>query len=188
MVSLPQHAYPDRMNAVPIDVELDAYARAVREVVALLQADDRRLSTVAPQISGWSALHHAAHMTLANELILRNLASLSKGTGLLVVFEAAQKPEALAHLASGRLPRGRAQSPRMVLPPSDIDLPRAREWAANVVTELDKLIPTLDTASPTRCFIPHQLLGPLDLAQWLRFGIVHTQHHLAIAREVLAAT
>ncbi len=186
MVALAQHAYPVRMNATPIDVELGAYARALREVVELLETDDRRLSTLAPQISGWSALHHATHMTLANELILRNLASLSKGSGLLVVFEAAQKPEALAFLAAGHLPRGRAQSPRMVVPPSDIDALRAREWAAKVVTDLDALVPTLDLSSPTRCFIPHQLLGPLDLAQWLRFGIVHTRHHLAIAREVLA--
>jgi hypothetical protein len=186
MVALAQHPYPVGMNAMPLDVELDAYAQAVREVVQLLATDEHRLSTVAPQVSGWSALHHAAHMTLANELILRNLASLSKGAGLLVVFEAAQKPEALAFLAAGRLPRGRAQSPRMVVPPSDIDASRAREWAAQVITDLDALIPTLHQQSPTRCFIPHQMLGPLDLAQWLRFGIVHTRHHLTIAREVLA--
>jgi hypothetical protein len=186
MVARSQQPYPVRMNATPIDVELDAYAQAAREVVELLGEDDARLPIVAPHISGWSALHHATHMTLANELILRNLASLSKGTGLLVVYEAAQKSEALEFLAAGRLPRGRAQSPRMVVPPSDIDAPRAREWAAQVVADLDALIPALDITSPTRCFIPHQLLGPLDLAQWVRFGIVHTRHHLAIAREVLA--
>jgi hypothetical protein len=171
----------------PIDTELDAYAQAARDVVKLLERDDKALSTVAPAVSGWSALHHATHMTLANELVLRNLSSLSKGQGLLVVFEAAQKPEALAFLAAGQLPRGRAQSPRMVVPPADIDAARAREWAAKLVTDLDALVRTLDTGSATRCFIPHQLLGPLDLSQWARFGVVHTRHHLAIAREVLAA-
>jgi hypothetical protein len=175
------------MNATPIDTELDAYAQAAREVIQLLGESDARLTKVVPVVSSWSALHHAAHLTLANELILRNLVSLSKGNGLLVVFEASQKPEALAHLASGRLPRGRAQSPRMVLPPSDIEVAQAREWATNLATDLDALVRTLDTTSPVRCFIPHQLLGPLDLAQWLRFGIVHTRHHLAIAREVLDA-
>jgi hypothetical protein len=34
--------------------------------------------------------------------------------------------------------------------------------------------------------IPHQVLGPLDAPQWLRFAAVHTRHHLGIAYEVLA--
>jgi hypothetical protein len=165
--------------------ELDEYARVAREVVVLLENDDAKLAKVVPAVSGWSALQHAAHMTLANELVLRNVASLSKGSGLLVVFEAVQKPEAVAFLAAGRLPRGRAQSPRMVVPPGDMDVARAREWAAKLVSDLDGLVRALDVTAPVRCYIPHQMLGPLDLAQWVRFGIVHTRHHLAIAREVM---
>ena len=185
MAGTPDQPYPPDMNST--DTELEAYARAARDVVALLAQDAILLTTIRPQVSNWSAVHHAAHMTLANELILRNLTNLSKGSGLLVVHEAAQNPEALAHLAAGRLPRGRAQSPRMVVPPADIEVTQARDWAAKLVTDLDALLPTLDTTSPIRCFIPHQLLGPLDLPQWLRFGIVHTRHHLTIAREILEA-
>ena len=35
--------------------------------------------------------------------------------------------------------------------------------------------------------IPHQLLGPLDAPEWLRFARVHTEHHLAIVDELLSA-
>jgi hypothetical protein len=35
--------------------------------------------------------------------------------------------------------------------------------------------------------VPHQILGPLTAARWVRFAAMHTRHHLDIAREVLAA-
>ena len=173
--------------STPLAAELETYASATRDVVRLLEHDAGRLARAAPQVSGWSALHHAAHMTLANELVLRNLVSLSKGSGLLVVSEAAQNPEALALLESGGLPRGRAQAPRMVVPPADIDAPTARGWATQLAADLEASVPAIAAARVQRCFVPHQLLGPLDLAQWVRFGVVHTRHHLAIARDVLDA-
>lgn len=170
-----------------VQSDFSAWTSAARDVVTLLHGDETRLRTVVPEVSGWSALHHAAHLTLANERVLANLASLAKGSGLLVVYEAAQVPEALGHLAAGRLPRGRAQSPRMVVPPADIDVETAREWADKLATDLDAFARAVDVEHVPRCFVPHQLLGPLDFAQWARFGRVHTEHHLAIAREVMAA-
>jgi hypothetical protein len=138
-----------------------------------------------PSISGWSAEQHLAHLTLANELIVRNLKSLTKESGALVVREAAQSETALAILHAGQLPRGRAQSPRMVRPPEVIERELMLEWLADVRQELK----TIDPAQlpKGRVFVPHQLLGPLDAPQWLRFGVVHTRHHMVIAREVLAA-
>ena len=40
-------------------------------------------------------------------------------------------------------------------------------------------------AAPAR--VPHQLLGPLSAALWVRFAATHTRHHVAIAREILTA-
>jgi hypothetical protein len=167
---------------------LDDYTVAAEDIHRMLAGDARVLAQRAPTVSGWSAVEHASHATLANELVLRNLVNLARGAGMLVIADATQDPRALAVLAAGQLPRGQARSPRMVVPPSDIDVATAREWAARFVEELTGFRrgfdPRLERA---RLFVPHQLLGPLDLGQWARFGVVHSRHHLAIARETLAA-
>lgn len=168
--------------------QLDAFARGAEDVVRLLATESNSTSTRVPSVSGWSAVEHASHVTLANELVLRNLANLARGAGLLVVADAPQDERALAILAAGALPRGQAKSPRMVVPPSDVDLATAREWAGQFVQDLAAFRREFDPrAERPRLFVPHQILGPLDLAEWARFGAVHTRHHLAIAREVLAA-
>jgi len=168
--------------------ELDAFARGAEDVVRLLADGPRSTSTRVPSVSGWSAVEHASHVTLANELVLRNLVNLARGAGLLVVADAPQDERALAVLAAGALPRGQAKSPRMVVPPSDVDLATAQEWAGRFVEDLAAFRRGFDPrAERARLYVPHQILGPLDLAQWARFGAVHTRHHLAIAREVLAA-
>jgi len=176
------------MTRFDAGAELDAFLREAEEVVRLLAPDARALAARSTEISGWSAIEHASHATLANELVLRNLVNLARGAGLLVVADAAQDERALEILAVGILPRGQARSPRMVVPPTDVDLVMAREWAERFVQDLHGFRRGFDPrAEHARFFVPHQVLGPLDLAQWTRFGAVHTRHHLAIAREVLAA-
>ena len=36
-------------------------------------------------------------------------------------------------------------------------------------------------------WIPHQELGPLSAAHWLRFAALHARHHWAIVRDIRAA-
>lgn len=166
--------------------ELAAFDSAAQELLRLCDDDPARLGAVASAVSGWSALGHVAHVSLANELVLKNLASLQKGEGLLVQREATPNPEALRIVESGVLPSG-AQSPRMVRPPADLDHATARAWAAGVADLVPRFAARVDPARLARLWIPHQILGPLDFAQWARFGAMHTRHHLAIARAVLAA-
>jgi hypothetical protein len=168
-------------------VELVAFQSACDEVLELLRNDAERLARVTPSVSGWSPLQHAAHMTLANELVVRNMRSLSKGSGMLVVADAVQNPRGLAVLEAGVITRGRAQSPRIVVPPLDADVATTIDWAESARRDLAEFARTVDPERAPRCFIPHQLLGPLDLSEWARFGVVHTRHHLAIARDSLGA-
>jgi hypothetical protein len=59
------------------------------------------------------------------------------------------------------------------------------QWLADGKRELAALDPRAIVPGTLR--IPHQLIGPLDAPQWLRFGVVHTRHHMLIGREVLVA-
>jgi hypothetical protein len=95
--------------------ELAAFDSAAQELLRLCDDDPARLGAVASAVSGWSALGHVAHVSLANELVLKNLASLQKGEGLLVQREATPNPEALrVHRPTWTTPRrahGRPASP-----------------------------------------------------------------------------
>ncbi|SRR5258706_3446771 len=170
---------------------LDPLADHARLAVLQLTIDEwieragDHLARSAPTVSGWSAEQHLAHVALANELVLRNLKSLALGRGALVVEGGDPRPGTREMLGAGRLPRGVAQSPRMVRPPAVIERELMLQWLADARRELAALDPRAIVANQLR--IPHQLLGPLDAAQWLRFGVVHTTHHLLIAREVLVA-
>jgi len=164
--------------------ELDSFAQAAQELLTLFDNDAAQLATIRTEVSGWSALSHIAHVSLANELVLKNLASLRKGEGLLVQREATPNPEALRILASGALPSG-AQSPRMVRPPSDLDLATTRAWAEGVVALIQPFAAQTDPTRLEVLWIPHQILGPLTFAQWARFGAMHTRHHHALAARAL---
>jgi hypothetical protein len=140
---------------------------------------------VVSHVSGWSCQQHLAHLALANELCARNLASLARGEGLLVQRGGEADPRALEVLAAGRLPRGEAQSPRMVRPPAEVDPELLRTWLDDGRAAFAALDPATLVGSELK--IAHQVLGPLDATQWARFACVHTHHHLEIAQEVLAA-
>ena len=166
--------------------ELAHLRRLNTELAELVEMDESLLVRPATSISGWTALQHAAHMMLANELVLRNLRNLVKGSGLFVVTEAQQSAEALSALERGDLRRGQAKAPRMVVPPADVDRATVAQWIAEIGRDLAAFERELPIDLP-RAFVPHQILGPLDASEWARFGVVHTAHHLVIAREVLAA-
>jgi len=165
--------------------ELAALRELQDELDELFALDPAHLTRVIPAVSAWSSEQHLAHVALANELVLRNLKSLASGRGVLLVHGAESNPRALAVLAEGRLPRGQAQAPRMVRPPERVERALLALLLADGRAALAELDPrTLPASEPK---IPHQLLGPLDAPQWARFAAVHTRHHLAIVREILAA-
>lgn len=166
--------------------ELHSFLQAAQELLGLLDHEGAALARVMPEVSGWSALAHAGHVSLANELVIKNLTALRKGEGLLVMREATPNPEALRILASGQLPSG-AASPRMVRPPADLDHPTTQAWAAGVVQLLKPFIEQTDLGALQKLWIPHQILGPLTFAEWARFGAMHTRHHHALALRVLTA-
>jgi hypothetical protein len=154
----------------------------------LIERSSAELARVAPRVSGWSAEQHLAHLALANELVCRNLRSLLRGSGALVVPTGEPPPDALAVLQSGRFPRGAAQSPRMVRPPEVVRRDFLLEWLEQSRQEFESLAALSGEIEAAAQRIPHQILGALTAVQWVRFAAMHTRHHLDIAREVLAAT
>ena len=166
--------------------ELDGLTRALDAYDDLRARLGAREHTPAPEVSGWSVAQHLFHIALATDLALRHVRSLLDGKGRLVTLEGALGERAAAVLTSERTQRGVAQAPRIVQPGADVnpefltnELKGARAGAEGLRSRASEVL-----AAPG--WIPHQELGTLNAAQWLRFARLHAHHHLAIAEEVAA--
>ena len=166
--------------------ELAVLASQLRRVEALLELPAAQLLEPLEDVSGWSIGEHAYHLVLACDLSLRNVASLVKDEGMLVREPVDRKDEALAILAAG-IPRGAAEAPRFVRPPARLDLGLLRELLAQVGAVRDDLAARVDEVLAAPRCVPHQLLGDLTASEWVRFARVHTDHHLAIVDDIVAA-
>ena len=165
--------------------DLATLSAATGWIDGVIRDDADALALRAPAVSGWSVEHHLAHVALANELCLRNLASLAKGAGLLVVEGGEPVAGTREALNAGRIPRGFAQAPRMVRPPELVERALLVEWQASNRRAIDALTAAPATVRASALKIPHQLLGRLDAVEWLRFAAVHSVHHLEIVADVL---
>ena len=166
-------------------LELDAQLARLAEVLAL---PEERLLAQAPEVSGWCAGQHAFHMVLACDLSLKNALALVKDTGRLVREPEDRKPEAQEILRAGSIPRGVAEAPRFVTPPPRLDFPLVRQILGEVRDQRTQIAEDTAALAAAPRAIPHQLLGDLSATEWVRFARVHTNHHLVILDEVLAAS
>jgi hypothetical protein len=85
------------------------------------------------------------------------------------------------------LPRGRAQAPRIVRPPEAVNREYLADWLAGNARDFAELRGKAEDLRACTKKVPHQILGPLTALEWVRFAATHTEHHLAIARELVAA-
>jgi hypothetical protein len=178
----------DAVETFPAAASFEELRGAFERAAALEALGAERLSAKPAAHGGWSPHEHLAHLALAAELCLRNVQSLVAREGLLIRPDGEPLPAALDTLRAGHIERGIAEAPRMVRPPAAIDPALLSRWLQDGRAALEALArdPAAVDAAPGR--IPHQLMGPLSAAQWVRFAAVHTQHHVAIARELLAAS
>jgi len=168
--------------------------RAAREHAKLLAFHDRaeRLLALPPAelfepataVSAWSVGAHLFHVSLSNELVLRNVVGIVDGKSpLLKPYEASDERGA-AVLRRGRIARGTTEAPRMVRPPARIDPAILADLVRGNRATLDALEPRLGELEGAAGCIRHQDLGDLTALEWLRFAHVHSLHHLAICRDV----
>jgi len=82
--------------------------------------------------------------------------------------------------ASGRMPRGVGKAPASVLPPEEI----ITEDILNQLGEAELSLESLNTAHSQSHF-DHPVFGLLDLEDTKKFLEIHTNHHLAIIRDII---
>ncbi|MEO8871034.1 MAG: DUF1569 domain-containing protein [Granulicella sp.] len=112
-------------------------------------------------------------------------ARIAKGTPTRTQPTLLQRSSQWAVCKFGYFPQGR-KSPAAVAPPES-SIPASGEMLAteahDSLTRLDTLTQTMEPLFGTKRSAVHHVLGPLNSQQWLRFHLVHGQHHL---RQILA--
>ena len=167
--------------------DLAGLRRALARVRVLLELPESTLFTPQSEISLWCIAEQLNHLILADDLSVRNVRTVAKGSGMLLRDPEKRDPEALAILTRGRFPRGQAEAPRFVRPPKVVDVPLCRRFLDELEAELEAVEAELPALlAETRC-VPHQVLGDLTGPDWLRFARAHSAHHLLIVRDLLAA-
>jgi DinB family protein len=172
------------MLTIDVHEERRDLGASVRGLAALLEGLGEGKTTGVPSISAWSVAEHLYHVCLATDLALRNVASLVSGRGRHITSEGAPNDLALQVLTEGCYPRGESQAPRMVQPPSSVDLELLDQEVELLGQGLSRTDAILEQVADAPNRIPHQHLGQLNAAQWLRFARLHARHHLAIATDV----
>jgi hypothetical protein len=175
------------MYCIDVQRELDRLAGFYAEAQAVCELPDEVLFRPAPEVSGWSAGHHLFHISLANELAMRNVRMIVGGGSPFVKEQV--EPSLFGHLLMvwGSMPRGVGQAPRAVYPPERPDPRIVRDAFAQNRTDLAPWLEQAGAIAGARGSIRHKQLGALGAAQWLRFAGIHGWHHLAIMHEVLEA-
>jgi hypothetical protein len=72
----------------------------------------------------------------------------------------------------------RLKAPRMVAP-RGMAPEEARKAMLQSLTDMDEVLRQCEEKfGAGRPFLPHPFLGPLTVAQWRKFHVVHTRHHM----------
>ncbi|MDA1263949.1 MAG: DinB family protein [Planctomycetota bacterium] len=170
--------------AIDVQAELDDLAAALERFTELRSQLGGRAGERRPDVSGWSLEEHLYHLCLATDLALRNVLSLSRGKGRLIMHEGEANALAIQVLTEGCYPRGESVAPRMVQPPDPIDAGLLDQEIELLGQGLERTRALLATLPGAVARIPHQHLGALSASEWLRFARLHARHHLAIASEL----
>ena len=77
-------------------------------------------------------------------------------------------------------PRGKARSPKAVLPPESIQ-------KEDIISQLNIVKKELNTITnlPSKSYFKHPYFGDLDLKKTKKFLKLHTLHHLKICRDIV---
>lgn len=84
---------------------------------------------------------------------------------------------------TGKIPRGKARAPKVVLPEPEISAEELKlqiEAARKGIAEI--------TSLPKNAFFKHPYFGDIRRDETAKFLVIHTEHHLKIMRDILSGS
>ncbi len=89
----------------------------------------------------------------------------------------------LVVFTTGKIPRGKARAPKSVIPENTFDENDVRSKMEKAIHQLEKL-----NELPANHFFIHPFFGHLNVKNTKKMIALHTDHHLAIIKDIIALT
>lgn len=83
-------------------------------------------------------------------------------------------------LTTGRIPRGKVRAPSIVEPDAELNQEKIKRQLSEVKQQMHGL-----EDLPKKAFSRHPFFHHLNRNQTFKFLVIHTEHHLKIARDIL---
>lgn len=141
------------------------------QLEAFIPIAKRRNENVSDASVGW----HIAHALL---VIDKTVEALAKSQA--VDFKPGFSLWKMLVLLTGKIPRGKAKSPKLVLPGNELTPQELRQQLAGVKNQILRL-----NSLPAYTFFRHPVFGDLQLKTSKKFLCIHTLHHLAIIKDIV---
>ncbi len=160
--------------------EIGAFYDAVKP---LLEWPDETLYRIADDVSAWSPAQHLFHILRSNGMMLKGIHLICQGHRM-TANEGAPNDAGRYMLAQGFV-RGQGKAPKAVVPPDEVSREALQDSLARSRKKYDETAAYLAALPDATGRIPHEFLGMLDGLQWLRLARLHSEHHLAIIRDIV---
>ena len=125
----------------------------------------------------WSVVEIVEHLTRAYSGTAKGFERcLEKGAPLATSTTVKQRVRQFAVINLGLFPEGR-QAPKHILPTGELDLHAVLDAVRRDLARLDESAINVKQALGSGKMLDHPILGALTVDQWLKFHVVHSQHH-----------
>jgi len=127
--------------------------------------------------SKWSVVEIVEHLTRAYSGTAKGFERcLEKNAPLATSTTLKQRVQQFALINLGYFPEGR-QAPKFILPTGELDLNAVIDAVRRDLARLDDAAIKTKQALGSGKMLDHPILGALTVDQWLKFHVVHTEHH-----------
>ena len=125
----------------------------------------------------WSPVEIVEHLTRSYSGTAKGFERcVEKGAPLATATTIKQRLQQFALIKLGYFPEGR-QAPKHIIPTGDLDHHAVLEAVRRDLARLDDAAIKARQALGSGKMLDHPILGALTIDQWLKFHVVHTQHH-----------
>lgn len=148
-------------------------------------SDPVQYEASAPAVSEWSVKDHLEHLSIVNGGVVSWIERVRDGDPEL---DSGGGPSLAGRLVLlvGAFPRGRGKAPERTLPTGKSAEELATTFRA-IRERVEGLAASLARLQASRATRNHFVFGDLSAGQWLRFAVIHANHHHKVIRDVLEA-
>ncbi|AFC24622.1 DUF1569 domain-containing protein [Saprospira grandis] len=153
--------------------EVDMAQQSLKDLASYLEQGP----LLAPEVSERGVDWHIEHSLKAAIAMLQAIVDSDPAQ-----FKPKFSPSKSLILATGKIPRGKAKAPKMINNREAIDLSQLPS-----LLEKSEALLQLVQKQAEKAYFDHPFFGHLRRNQGIKFVAIHTNHHLKIIRDIVAA-